>query len=217
MINYGSSQLVGFSRSVSFSGLASLFPQSQKMTYAPTFHSFTPSQFSVNYTHNKGKIKHDITCSFTNNINRRAMNILVPALVSFEMFPASAAGVDDKNSLGLKIFPQKKLSDRLTETVISNPGSAAFGTPDQLYYPEWFFGRWLVDSKFVNFQLPLGKKFISDAYLQEVNNPQFGLGSSVTFEARFYSTIANTIENQASKLNFEKHLNVICISNYLTF
>lgn len=130
------------------------------------------------------------------NVRRRFLLLTLPAAAT-SVFPplvpdsSSAASAVDLPSLR----PTPSLSDRLTSEIVRNPGTAILG-PRQLFYPDWLFGTWQVDATFESFSTPLGTEFVSPKILGEAADPDVGVGTRVSYQAKFYSTLADTWQNQ---------------------
>lgn len=71
-------------------------------------------------------------------------------------------------------------------------------TDQELYYPQFFFGSWRVKATLKRKVYPYGKSFVPSSSLLEGSprNRQEQVGSTTTYEAHYYSTLANTMENQ---------------------
>ena len=118
------------------------------------------------------------------NGRRRFLLLTLPAAAIPPLVPDSSSAASAAPSL----------SDRLTSEIARNPGTALFG-PRQLYYPDWLFGTWQVDATFESFSTPLGSDFVSPGMLREAADPQVGVGTRVSYQARFYSTLMDTWQN----------------------
>ncbi|KAK9812649.1 hypothetical protein WJX72_001250 [[Myrmecia] bisecta] len=93
---------------------------------------------------------------------------------------------------------QGQLAARLADqATVRMPLPAAPWSPKQLYYPKWMFGEWDVRATFVNFQTPLGRKYVPESALQAAESQVSagGVGSSVTYKQRYFSTLPDTFAN----------------------
>eukprot|EP00897_Mesotaenium_endlicherianum_P008464 jgi/Mesen1/7646/ME000004S07917 len=88
------------------------------------------------------------------------------------------------------------LEARLAGDDLRYPGTAWLG-PRQLYYPDWLFGTWHVKATFARFQAPLGRQYVPADLVREAESEGRGVGTAVEYEARFYSTLIDTWQNQA--------------------
>jgi hypothetical protein len=101
-------------------------------------------------------------------------------------------------------------------------------TDQELYYPRFLFGSWQVRATLKRKIYPYGKSFVPSSSLLEGSprNRQEQVGSTTTYEAHYYSTLANTIENQLtvqlglgipkSKIIADRSFNAISLSKAYT-
>mmetsp|Transcript_7017 Transcript_7017/g.11933 ORF Transcript_7017/g.11933 Transcript_7017/m.11933 type:complete len:421 (+) Transcript_7017:308-1570(+) len=88
----------------------------------------------------------------------------------------------------------------ITEDDLRSPGNmvSLWEKPGTILNPRWLFGEWAVASTFTKFRAPLGDRFVGAGLLAAAQAPvdQGGLGSTLQFQARFYSTLPDTLSNQ---------------------
>ncbi len=92
-----------------------------------------------------------------------------------------------------------RLMERITTPGdVWEPWPPAPWAPRMLYYPPFMFGEWHVDSTYDAFRAPLGERFLSEDLLQAARAPveQGGVGSKLSYDVRFFSTLADTLRNQ---------------------
>lgn len=97
-------------------------------------------------------------------------------------------------------------------------------TDQELYYPQFLFGSWQVKATLKRKIYPYGKAFVPSRSLLEGSprNRMEQVGSTTTYESHYFSTLANTIENQLtvqlglgvpkSKIIADRSFNTIALS-----
>jgi len=98
----------------------------------------------------------------------------------------------------LETSSSKLMSRAVTMGDVTSPGPSLFSKPSLIECPRWLFGVWDVTSTFETFRTPLGTKYVDEALLLAAQAPadQGGIGSTATFEQRWYSTLPDTFQNQ---------------------
>lgn len=78
------------------------------------------------------------------------------------------------------------------------PGPRAPWESKQVYYPRWMFGQWAATATFTALATPLGPQFAPQGILAaaQADASAGGIGSVVTYDLRFFSTLPDTLGNQ---------------------
>ena len=89
------------------------------------------------------------------------------------------------------------LGDRLQRTDLSPIGASLNPLEDQeLYYPEFLFGEWRATATLIDKTYPFGKDIVPKSLVEGTpRNRAEQVGDAHTYGLRFYSTLANSAEN----------------------